>query len=216
MDNNSKSKRSFSEQVYSAYFRYMGIPNMENITESQIEEIQDEGELTWYERTFNADRKMLEKYSAKKAAWFEGDRFILEPLLYEKKIKFYLTGDLPKLLATYVRGQFTGSSEKITAARIKEVCTMMLEENPTWWHSSNRKHIFLERFKIAYPRCCDGTKPSRSSTHLPVQIRDDAGAIATKKPNQCLKKSRKQKELDIRSLIGLLIVAIILWFIFVR
>lgn len=105
----------------------------------------------------------MQAYYAKKESWFEGDRFILHPELYKKQIRGYVTEELPELLATYVRGQFRGSTEKITIVRIKEVCAAMIEENPNWWHSPNRKKIFLERFRLAYPKCCDGEKPTKSS-----------------------------------------------------
>ena len=151
-----QSGKSNYEQIYSAYLGYLGIPNMENITQAQIDKIQDEGESTWYERITNANERQMVSYYNKKNQWFEGDRFILFPEIFKKQIKKYLAVELPEIVATYVRGQFVGNTDRITIIKIKEVCAAMTEENPNWWHSNNRKKIFFERFKLVYPRCCDG------------------------------------------------------------
>jgi hypothetical protein len=200
MDNKpQQSGRSNYEQIYSAYLGYLGIPNMENITKAQIDAIKEEGESTWYERITNANERQMVSYHNKQSQWFEGERFILFPEIFKKQIKNYLAVELPEIVATYVRGQFVGNTDRITMVKIKEVYATMMEENPNWWHSNNRKKIFFERFKSVYPRCCDGVKPVGQSNS--ASIPRSSIAHATQRP-KAKRKSKKEK-LDFHSCLGI-------------
>jgi hypothetical protein len=171
-------------EKYAAFFEYMGVPKAQSLTDVQLAKINEEGTNSWLLRTLRitTDRQRAE-FERKNSDWWDGDRFVLHPDLYKTDIHFYLTRDLPELLATYIRGQFTGSTERITKQKIEKVVQLMLQENPNWWHAKNRKAVFLEKFKSVYPLCCDGP-PKRAMPKVPsVQ-----SSLKSKSQNQQSKK----------------------------
>jgi hypothetical protein len=92
--------RSTTTEKYAAFFDYMGADGS-NLTDKQLEQIESQGHVNdWLAERLGVERGN-KQFEEKKERWWEGDRFILHPDLYKKDIQFYLTRDLPELLATY-------------------------------------------------------------------------------------------------------------------
>ena len=100
-------------------------------------------------------------------------------------------------MATYVRGQFTGSSGRITKAKVIETVASLNEGSPNWWHSKQRKQVFLRRFAEMFPDCVDGKQKERK----------DSPSAESQYP----KKQKKVIKINLFYVLLILIVALILW-----
>lgn len=105
--------RNKRTEKYAAFFEYMGVDSS-FLTDEKLEEIENiEHTDNWLCRKLEVERGDSD-FEYKSQRWWEGARFIIYPELYKDELNRFLIHDLPELLATYVRGQFTGSSEQIT------------------------------------------------------------------------------------------------------
>ena len=167
--------RSEETERHAALLKYLGDTNSHLFTDKDLREIED-GELgfhDWLRAQMRLDTVEKENaFEAKLTRWYEGDRFILYPELFIKQRPSFIEHNLPEILAKYVRGQFTGSSEKITKQKISDVTAIMLKENPDWWINSERKKIFLNRFAEIHPGCCDGRKKVTTKSQPPPLRKD--------------------------------------------
>jgi hypothetical protein len=87
----------------------------------------------------------------------------------------------------------------------------MLNENPTWWHVSDRKRVFLNRFAVIHPGCCDGKRPA-SKAVTPSMV----ASVTTKTQNKPVSKRQSKKSAKDTGnfLVGIIVIVIILYFLF--
>lgn len=196
--------QSLRTKKYAAFHAYLGIKNAETLTDQELERIEDYGAISWAREKSGLSDTEFEK---RDSAWWEGERFILHPVLYAGDIKRFLKDELPEQMATYVRGQFTGSSGRITKAKVIDAVASLNENNPEWWHSKQRKQVFLRRFSEMFPDCIDGRPKERKES-------PSADAPLPRLPPQQKQRPQKQKrviKINLLYVILIVIVALILW-----
>lgn len=157
-------KRNTGTPKQIAFLSYMGFEDAAQLSKEEISEMMEDVTGAYFAR-YPDTREQREIYHSKD--WFN-DRFILYPDLYKAELKEYLENTLVEEMQTYIQGQFTGSSERITKSKIKEVCKTLTSENSKWWQNEDKKQIFFFRFSFVYPKCCDGRRPEKKIA-APVQ-----------------------------------------------
>jgi len=200
-------------QMFEGYFKYMGL-DIQSLTDVELKKIQENLRKQdihmdeWLSNQLGLERdnvtfqRMIEK-------WFNHDRFILYPELFKTHISKYLREELPNNVATYVRGMFTGNSEKITKQKITDTLNNLKSENPNWWHNPEWKRVFLERFSVMYPKSVDGRR------------RESTASIHPGSPPTLTKGNRKNGAQDKVITINLFtvifwLVGITLFYLFIR
>ncbi|MEI8315568.1 MAG: hypothetical protein WCG79_08980 [Verrucomicrobiota bacterium] len=159
-----------------AFLTYMGVRGADRMTKQQASDTIQNLDQT-------DDLDQWERIGERRADWIT-DRFILHPDLYASEFQRYLYDELPELLHTYVRGQVTGSSERLTKPKIREVVQALTSEDCAWWQNPKRKAIFFERLRQTHPGCCDGRAPDKTTKRQTPQ--QPAAQLATAKGSGCL------------------------------
>lgn len=146
----------------------MGVEDVEELfTMEQVGEIFDNGFSEWWFNRYGNGEEQIEWFDQRNSDWFF-QRIILYPFLYRKERKEFLEYRVIEEMGTYVRGQFTGSNERITKQNLLKVADLMLTENPKWWECRDRKKNFLSKFAEMFPKCCDGERPERTPRERPM------------------------------------------------
>lgn len=189
----------------------MGL-DIHNLTDEQLEKIERENDHVdeWLAKKLGMERHFEgSPFDARNRKWWNCDRLILHPELFKRERAEWIQNELPEEMGTYVRNQFTGSTEKITKAKIQGVITAMNQEDLNWWHGADRKSIFLERFRLVHPLCCDGRKKS------PAPVVKQLYPAAQKQQRQPAapkaKGKRRNKQRKGCSLLGLIIIAVVIF-----
>jgi len=143
----SRSKSPITAKQ-TAYLTYMGYgKRVDNMTKTEamalIEKLMEANQEKGYE--IPNELRVLGHTSERMGFW-PVDRMRFYPELYIPE----LISELHSEMATYVRGRFTGSSERITVVKICEVLGLILNEDPRWWRNTDRKRLFLARFREHY------------------------------------------------------------------
>ena len=125
--------------------------------------LEDLRERDYKERDENNYRDLKLGFTPVRTNYWIIDRLYLYPNLFKSD----LAGELATEFQTYISGQHTGSSERLTFGKISEVVHSMLDDDLGWWLNPNRKRIFHERFRQRYPKCCDGRKPDLATPKQP-------------------------------------------------
>lgn len=150
-----------------AFFKFMGVDDVEErMTKEEVGEILTSGFSDWWFRRYGDGPEQMQWFYERSSEW-DFQRIILHPDLYPSERRDFLEHAMIDEVGTYVRGQFTGSSEKTTRAKLLQVADLMLTENPNWWRVPDRKKAFLAKFQLIFPNCCNGRRPERVSS--PIQ-----------------------------------------------
>jgi len=197
-------------------FEYMGV-DASKLTDEVLENIEANEHINDYlARILGMERHHGSPFQRKIDKWYNFDRLKLHPDIFQYAIKDFLINELPEALATYVRGQFKGSTEKITAAKIKSTLNNVLQENPNFWYDDDFKEIFLDRFSVDYPLSCDGSKQIiKTVDKTPTAASAKALQAQPSKPSKIKGNGNKKNEkLGVKSLIGLVVIIIFIYWLF--
>ncbi|MGJ8642188.1 MAG: hypothetical protein ACSHX9_02170 [Luteolibacter sp.] len=184
--------RSKRTEKYAAYHAYLGIKDADSLTDEELERIDDYGTISWARENSGLSEA---EFARRDSAWWDGERFILHPRLYELDIRSFMDSELPEKLANYVRRRFKGSTGKITKVKIKEAIETLNQESPHWWHTKGRNEVFLGRFSQLFPDCVDGEsrieekeRPSAMQQPPPIQRTNVAPLVARRQKDATDKK----------------------------
>lgn len=139
-----------------AFLKFHGVTDADNLSRQEIDEIMRNDCFEWIANRYNLSHLELDKLRS--SDWHR-ERLILHPDLYSKELNDFINSSLREEMGTYVRGQYTGSSERITKEKIQESINSLIKENPNWWNHENSKKVFLDRFSRMFPKSCDGKRP---------------------------------------------------------
>lgn len=192
----------------------MGL-DIANLTDEQLEKIERENDVVdeWLAKKLGMERHYEgSPFDARNSKWWNCDRLILHTELFKTERAAWIQNDLPEEMVTYVRNQFKGSTEKITKAKIQGVISVLSGENPDWWYGADRKVVFLQRFSVVHPGCCDGKRPESKATARPPK---QTAQPTTRKVSAATKADGKKIiTIDGNLVIGIIVVLVILYFIF--
>ena len=157
--------------IYVAFLEYMGVKGSDKWTKEELQAVSSNFNNWWIKNYEPKNISEIQRMESKKEKWNCYDRFILHPELFQFAIKKLLAEELPLALQQSISSRFIVPSEEITKDNTLKVMEVMNGENPTWWHNDKRNDIFYDRFKLEFPKSCEGDlrRVDVSATAPPVE-----------------------------------------------